>query len=86
MTSEKSKTNKKWTSSNDYRTGHARIFGYKVGQPIQCFVEGFGILDGKVMSRDGDKYNVELNTNPKEGDPDVLFLEVNWDEITTREV
>lgn len=34
MTTEKSKTNKKWTSNDDYKGGYDRIFGKKIKEEV----------------------------------------------------
>lgn len=76
MRSDKANTNAKWTSTDEYKTGHARIFGYKPGQRIEAFIEGMGIVDAVVVSRSGERYVVRLD--------DTAQVEVSWDEIAIR--
>lgn len=42
MASEKSKTNKKWTSTDNYRGAYERIFGYKTTEDIRPCSEAEG--------------------------------------------
>lgn len=64
MTSEKSKTNKKWTSSEEYRDNFERIFGKKneeapkLEDPIKCRKCG---EEDDITKRDGDTLVFECN-------------------------
>jgi len=58
VTSDKARTNKKWTSTNQYRSEYERIFGFMIGQLVAVNTpngEVFGLIVKK-----GDIYKIKI--------------------------
>lgn len=59
MTSDKARTNKKWTSTDQYRSEYERIFGFMVGQSVvvntpEGEVRGF-------IAKKGNIYKIKID-------------------------